>query len=64
MCDMYGEECFSKKKMLTNGLNMGLPQQARIEKKKFMEWKQKEFMVKIKFLVLRPAKKVMLSSGT
>ena len=25
MCDIYGEACFSQKKKLTNGLNMGLP---------------------------------------
>ena len=31
-CDVYGEECFSQKKMFPNGLNMDLPQQVQVEK--------------------------------
>ena len=32
MCNVYGEACFSKKKMFTNGLNMGLTLWAWTEK--------------------------------
>ena len=31
MYDVYSEACFSQKKEFTNGLNMGLPQQAWIK---------------------------------
>ena len=32
MCDVYGEDCFSKKKFFTNGLNIVLPLGAWVEK--------------------------------
>ena len=32
MCDIHGESYFSKKKMFTNGLNIGLSQRVWVEK--------------------------------
>ena len=31
-CDVYKEVCFSQKRIFTNGLNIGLPPWARVEK--------------------------------